>query len=69
MKKQVAAGLGVKCKECHDTNDFAKDGAEHKDVARTMIAMTNKINRDFFEGKSRVSCNTCHLGKLEPKGE
>jgi len=67
MKQQISRGLGVKCKHCHDTADFAKDN-KHKKTARTMIRMTNEINREFFAGKSRVSCISCHNGKREPAG-
>jgi len=69
MKEQVSKGLGVKCKECHDTDDFASDAKEDKGEARAMIKMQNDINKRFFEGKSRVSCMTCHMGSKEPAGE
>jgi hypothetical protein len=68
MKTQVAAGLGVKCKHCHDTADFAKS-TEHKEEARAMMRMTNDLNKQFFDGKSRVSCMTCHNGAPEPAKE
>jgi len=65
MKQQVTRGLGVKCRFCHDTDDFAKD-TKHKKEARAMIRMVNEINATYFAGKSRVSCMTCHMGKEEP---
>ena len=66
MKQQVSRGLGVKCKFCHDTDDFSKD-TEHKKEARAMIRLVNDVNREYFGGKARVSCMTCHLGKKEPE--
>lgn len=63
-----AASLGVDCKMCHASNDkdFEKDGNEHKDIAREMIAMTFDINKKFFKGRPEVSCNTCHNGHERP---
>jgi len=67
MKENVSKGLGVKCKVCHDTKDFAKD-SEHKEEARKMILMMNDINKKSFGGKQTLSCFTCHRGKEEPEG-
>jgi hypothetical protein len=63
-----AASLGVDCKACHAANDrdFEKDGNEHKDIAREMIAMTFAINKQFFNGRTEVTCNTCHNGHMRP---
>src|SRR5678816_2751460 len=53
--------LGVKCSFCHvhakdDPKkwDFASDEKPEKSVARKMISMTNRINKKFFHGKSKV---------------
>ncbi|HWM87600.1 MAG TPA: c-type cytochrome [Kofleriaceae bacterium] len=66
MKKQVGRGLGVKCLHCHKKGDYAADGNEHKTAARSMIGMTDGLNRQFFRGKRTVTCFTCHLGKEKP---
>jgi len=66
MKAQVAKSLGVKCKHCHDTKDFASDANKNKKIARKMMQMTNSINKKHFKGKHRVKCMTCHMGKEEP---
>ncbi|HMT07777.1 MAG TPA: c-type cytochrome [Pyrinomonadaceae bacterium] len=68
VMNMMSASLGVDCKMCHASNDkdFEKDGNEHKDIAREMIKMTFQINKNFFEGKTEVSCNTCHNGKERP---
>jgi hypothetical protein len=66
LMKVQAAALGVQCDFCHDTDDFAKD-TEKKELARTMMLMTNQINKDNFKGKSVVGCITCHNGQKEPK--
>lgn len=71
--------LGVKCNFCHaarkdDPNklDFPSDENPHKNVARSMIRMTKKINRKYF-GKVKsngtlvqISCISCHNGKEHP---
>ncbi|MBX3299978.1 MAG: c-type cytochrome [Acidobacteria bacterium] len=64
----MSASLGVDCKMCHASNDrdFEKDGNEHKDIAREMLKMTFAINKQFFEGKTEVTCNTCHGGRERP---
>ena len=75
--------LGVKCDFCHapskeDANklDYASDEKGEKSIARKMIKMTNKINKKFFHGKSKlgdadallaVSCITCHNGTPHPE--
>lgn len=64
----IAASLGMQCSGCHVSNDkdFDKDGNEHKDIARKMIRMVLSINKENFEGRPEVSCNTCHAGHERP---
>jgi hypothetical protein len=75
--------LGVKCNFCHVHKkdnpgewDFPSDEKPEKSVARKMIAMSNKINKKFFHGKSKygdvnalmeVRCVTCHHGTPHPE--
>jgi len=77
--------LGVKCNFCHaaakdgeEHPDFASDEKPEKSIARQMIKMTNKINKKFFHGKSKVGdadavmavmCETCHHGTPHPEFE
>lgn len=73
--------LSVKCSFCHVRNettnkmDFASDDKPHKNKAREMMKLTNKINDDYFDvtGGQRtittqlmVTCYTCHHGAAEP---
>ncbi|RKD18678.1 hypothetical protein BCY91_15200 [Pelobium manganitolerans] len=71
--------LGVKCDFCHARSkdnpkrlDFASDEKEHKEVARDMMRMTNKINKKYFkehEGNDQIAaiqCVTCHNGNKKP---
>jgi hypothetical protein len=63
-----SASLGVKCVFCHKSeNDFASDDNEHKQIAREMIKMTFEINKNHFENRVEVTCNTCHNGKTHPQ--
>ena len=74
--------LGVKCGFCHapskDTAvhhpDFASDEKPEKEIARSMMKMTLKINKKFFSVKHpslteqmEVSCVTCHHGEAHPE--
>lgn len=63
----MSASLGVNCNFCHVENDFAKDDKEEKQTARQMISMTFAINKNYFDGRAEVSCNTCHNGKTHPQ--
>lgn len=66
--------LGTKCKECHDTENFASDDKDEKKVARGMIQMTKGINEQYIktmpglDHDAFVSCYTCHHGKTHPAG-
>ncbi len=60
------ASLGVNCHFCHVDRDFASDENPHKNVARQMITMAREINTKFGDGKTHVTCFTCHRGAPEP---
>ena len=75
-------GLGVRCNHCHvvvatepkEELDFPLDTKEEKRAARTMLLMTQEINRTWIPrvdadaaGKMLVTCWTCHRGKPEPE--
>src|SRR6266404_4407118 len=73
--------LGQKCNFCHVRNeqekkmDFANDSIKYKLIARKMMLMAIKINKQNFppEDKNRkvmmqaVTCYTCHRGDAIPK--
>lgn len=68
-----ADALGTKCRECHDTENFASDDKDEKKVARGMIQMTKGINEQLktipaVDRDAYVSCYTCHHGKTTPAG-
>ena len=72
--------LGVSCNFCHaeekDSHhlDYASDAKPEKEIARGMMRMTMRINREDFHlnnamiGDSvlAVSCTTCHNGVPHP---
>jgi len=74
--KHFAKSLGVKCNFCHARGadgkrlDFASDANEHKDIARSMIKMTDKINKKFFKDQrdklATITCFSCHNGNKHP---
>jgi hypothetical protein len=75
--------LGVGCEFCHVKSptdstvwDMASDEKPGKNVARKMITMSNKINKDFFKANTKygdenavleVRCMTCHHGEPHPE--
>jgi hypothetical protein len=67
IMRTFTTGLGVQCVYCHLQGNFASDENPKKETARHMIQMTTEINRQFPDGKMRVSCFTCHRGESEPK--
>jgi len=62
----MSASLGVKCGFCHNTENYALDEKQSKQTARKMIRMTFDINKNSFNGRSEVSCATCHNGMEHP---
>ncbi len=64
----MASSLGVSCNHCHVSGGaFEKDDKETKRTARSMIRMVRAINAANFEGRTVVTCNTCHRGSREPQ--
>lgn len=74
--------LNVGCDFCHAKSkinptepDFASDDKPEKEITRTMMKMTESINKDFFnyiiQYKANelmaVSCKTCHDGYPRPE--
>ena len=66
----MSAGLGLDCADCHpgagtDRADFVVDN-QRKNTARRMVEMVAVINRTNFGGAQRVTCWTCHHGRITP---
>ena len=72
--------LGVSCNFCHAENnvthkpDYASDEKPEKEIARSMMRMTLKLNKEYFRIRRpvigdralAVTCNTCHNGQPHP---
>lgn len=58
--------LGVRCDFCHVQGDFSSDENHMKVIARRMIEIANQANAAFPDGKTHVTCYTCHRGVTEP---
>lgn len=63
------AALGVQCTYCHAQGDYASDENPKKNMARNMIRIAADINAGFPDGRSHVTCYTCHRGEAQPKSE
>jgi len=57
------------CNYCHAGGNFAAEGIYTKTVARRMIQMTQRINRDWkaHVGETGVTCYTCHRTNPVPE--
>lgn len=67
--RSFSAALGVECSFCHVQGDFASDEKHTKEIARHMIGLAKEINGHFPDGKTHVTCYTCHRGAEEPAME
>jgi len=65
-----SGALSVFCGDCHTgagtSNPKWEADPPRKIVARRMIEMVNKINKDSFGGRQVVTCWTCHRGAQSP---
>jgi len=66
----ISANLGLDCADCHpnagtDKADFVID-TPRKVTTRRMVEMVAGINRTNFNGQQRVTCWTCHHGRVTP---
>jgi len=82
MVDDFSDALGVGCGFCHAQGkdslsiDYASDAKPEKEMARLMMRMTLRLNKQFFklkhptltDGPLVVTCNTCHNGQPHPDG-
>ena len=70
IMRNYSAALGKQCTFCHVQGNFASDENPHKEIARKMIVLTQDVNAKLTngaEGKTVVSCFTCHRGEEHPQ--
>ncbi len=65
--KFMCASLKVDCNHCHKGEDFVSDEKHEKEAARHMIVMQRELNAKYFNGRTQVTCNTCHNGSPHPQ--
>ena len=65
--QNITFALGVRCIDCHDVNDLSLDTKPQKVKARMMLEMVRDINAKFGDGKTHVTCWTCHRASTEPQ--
>jgi hypothetical protein len=65
--QNITFALGLRCVDCHDVTDLSLDTKPQKVKARMMLEMVRDINAKFGDGKTHVTCWTCHRGSTEPE--
>jgi hypothetical protein len=61
----MANSLGVTCAQCHG-QVWESDEKPSKEAARRMIGLQRELNAKYYDGKTVVTCNTCHQGRVTP---
>lgn len=62
----ISSSLGVECSFCHVEGALEKDDKKPKQTARKMMQMMAAINQANFDGKTKVTCYSCHRGSTRP---
>lgn len=65
--QNITFAPGAGCMYCHDPNDLSLDTKPKKVKARMMLEMVRDINAKFDDGKTHVSCWTCHRASTTPQ--
>jgi len=65
--QNITLALGVGCIHCHELNDLSLDTKPKKAKALMMLEMVRDINAKFGDGKTHVTCWTCHRASTEPQ--
>jgi hypothetical protein len=72
IMRHWSQALGVQCSYCHVPGNFRSDENPHKNIARGMVRMTNRINEELLppvvgpSAEPRVNCYACHRGEAIP---
>ncbi len=61
----VRASLGTTCDHCHDVEHYEADTKPAKVTARRHMQMVIDLNKTVFEGRTAVTCNSCHRGSSQ----
>ena len=60
-------GFGQACAYCHVQGEWASDDNPKKAASLMMFDLVGQVNAKFADGKTHVTCYTCHRGEIEPK--
>lgn len=80
MVDEFSDALGVSCNFCHAEEkgshrlDYVSDAKPEKEMARTMMRMTLRVNKRYFNLKHPmledatlvITCKSCHHGQPHP---
>jgi hypothetical protein len=61
----IRTSLGTTCDHCHDVAHYEADTKPTKVTARRHIQMVIDLNKNVFEGRTVVTCNSCHRGSSQ----
>jgi hypothetical protein len=61
----IRASLGTTCDHCHDVEHYEADTKPAKVTARRHMQMVIDLNKTVFEGRTAVTCNSCHRGSSQ----
>ena len=69
-----ASAMGNDCTFCHVSNAYFDKTAFAQPTprirrARQMLTMMTALNEQYFAGRTRVTCFTCHGGSQAPRAE
>ena len=65
--QNITLALGEGCIFCHELNDLSLDTKPKKAKALRMLEMVRDINAKFGDGKTHVTCWTCHRASTTPQ--
>ena len=65
--QNITLALGEGCIYCHDLSDLSLDTKPKKAKALMMLEMVRDINASFGDGKTHVTCWTCHRASIKPQ--
>ena len=72
MDKGFSKALGVSCEHCHNTENFASNEKNEKQITRKMMEMSGQIRemisniKEIESKEATINCTTCHRGEIVP---
>ena len=68
MMHIMRVSLGVHCdyRQMTENEQYERGDKKPKHAARRMIAMTLEMNKAYYDGRTVITCNSCHQGQIVP---